>query len=169
MNAANSVGATEVCHNHRGRKHGILPSSKYLVDGHTCIFCLKRLPTIIQLYQHLESDSRQCLAAWGMLDLRLSSEQVEATERLRKREVEQLRCMGYRGTKSPSPAVRVHRPLCNLPCIDFNLSVPDIPTAKVFNDPLSYGQHSHVQNLVAVDASELPSAAYFSPAKNDCP
>ena len=97
-----------------------------------------------------------------MLDLRLSPEQVEATETLRKSEANQLRGMGYRETKSLSP---VQGPPRNLPCIDFDVFAPAIPTVQVLDDPPSVGQASHsnqTQNPVVVDPSELPSAAYLS-------
>ena len=76
--------------------------------------------------------------------------------------------MGYRGTKSLSPVFRVQGPLPSLPCIDFDCSAPAIPTVQVSKDSLIVGQHSQMQNSVAVDPSELPSAV-FLPAKDGRP
>ena len=115
------------------------------------------------LNQRLEQGSRKCLVAWEMLDLRLSPEQVEVAETLRKSAANQLKNMGYRETKSLSPVVRVQGPLHNLPCTEFDVPSPAIPTAQVHDDSRSTGQcsHANLQNSVAIDFSELASAAYF--------
>ena len=55
---------TKAWHNHRRLSHGVVPVSKYLVDGHVCKVCLKRFPSVSRMYQHPEQDSRKCPAAW---------------------------------------------------------------------------------------------------------
>ena len=156
---------TKAWHNHRRAKHGIYPVSKYLVDGHVCKVCLTLFPTISRMYQHLESDSRRCLAVWEQLDLRLTPEQVESVDALRKSETAHLHSLGYRETKSLHPCVRVLGPFHPLPDTPIDLAPQTIPTCKALdaqqvNDaapPVLPGG-----NIVAPVPEDLPSATFFS-------
>ena len=150
---------TKGWYNHRRLTHGIFPASKYLVDGHVCKVCLKLFPSISRMYQHLEQDSKRCLAAWESLDLRLNREQLESVECVRKSEAKYLVSMGYRETKSLYPIVRVHGPLRNFALEDFEILQHAIPVLAHHEELSSDTQAELPVPAMPVRESLLPGGA----------
>ena len=91
--------------------------------------------SISRMYQHLESDSPQCLAAWQSLDLFLTAQQIQDIDILRKAEVLFFRSKGYRETKSLTPVVRVQRPLRHFDPECFIVHPTHIPQVHPLPDP----------------------------------
>ena len=170
---------TKAWHNHRRLSHGAFPASKYLVDGHVCKVCFFCCPSISRLYQHLEHDSKECLAAWESLDAKITHTQLQEVEQIRKAEAKHFTSLGYRETKSLSCNVRAQGPLRTFSTPDFeviDLTIPVFaPQVELTFDappgvppppaPLFVSQWSPSAPTAKpdgqIDPSTLPSATCF--------
>lgn len=108
------------------------------------------------MYQHLEQDSKRCLAAWETLDLRQNREQPESAECVRKSEAKYLASMGYRETKSLYAIVRVHGPLRNSALHIFEVLQHTIPVLAHHEEPTSDSQAELPVPAMSVRESLLP-------------
>ena len=124
------------------------------------------------MYQHLESDSPQCLAAWQSLDFFLSAQQILDIDILRKAEAQFFKSKGYRETESLTPVVPVQGPLRHFDPESFTVHPTHIPQVHPLPDPCDlvappppYGTSVFMPaahtTTTPLDPNALPSAIFF--------